>query len=148
MIHKTYHYYVLCPHLQVHPLSPSSCARDRESILPPHWLPSPNGSHSNFDGMESSYREAPSVALPSFQDRLCVALGNVPHECPREHTQWNDPTPSDTRRHNPPWDTERSSTTSTLSTSSPVLSVFAPSGVEGKACCRHLVMPWKLSYAI
>ena len=101
-------------HSNSRPLSPSPRARDRESTPPPGRLPSPSGSYGDRDGLQSSYREAPSVAPPSCQDRL-----RVPHERPRERTQRDDPTPSDTERRNPPRDTERSSTTSTLSASSP-----------------------------
>ena len=64
--------------------------------------------------MQSSYREVPSVVPPSSQDHLRVA-----HERPRERTQRDDPTPSDTERRNPPRDTERSLTTSRLSASAP-----------------------------
>lgn len=103
-------------HSNSRPSPPSPRARDRDPTPPPRRLPSPNGSYGDRDGVHSSYREAPSVAPPSAQVRVRVAHDN---ERPRERTQRDDPPPSEADRRNLPRDTERSSTTSTLSASSP-----------------------------
>jgi hypothetical protein len=87
------------------PYSPSHTPRARDTP-PPRRPPSPNGSYGG--GVHSSYREAPSAAPPSAQDHVRAA-----------HGARRDPIPSDTDRRNLPRDTERSSTTSTLSASSP-----------------------------
>jgi len=104
-------------HRNTRPSPPSPRARDRDLTPPPRRLLSPNDSYGDRDAVQSSYREAPSVAPPSAQDRT---RDLVSHERPRERRQ-RDLTPSDTDRRHLPRDTERSSTTSTLSASSPPL---------------------------
>lgn len=92
--------------------SPSPRARERDLTPPSRRPSSPIDAYGDRDG---SYREAPSAAVSS-QDRV---RDNVPRERTRERRQRDDPPPSESDRRNLPRDSERSSTLSTLSASSP-----------------------------
>lgn len=106
-------------HRNNRPSPPPSRARNRDPTPPPRRPLSSAGSYGDRDGVQSSHREAPSLAALSAQDRIWVARDSVPHGHPRERNQRDDPTPPETDRRNLPRDTERSSTLSTLSASSP-----------------------------
>lgn len=99
---------------------PPPRARDRDPTPPPRRPLSSAGSYGDRDGVQSSHREAPSLAALSAQDRVWVARDSVLHGHSRERRQRDDPTPPETDRRNLPRDTERSSTLSTLSASSPL----------------------------
>lgn len=97
---------------------PPPRARERDPA-PPSLRPlSPDDSYGDRNGVHSSHREAPAAAL-SAQDRVWFARDVAPHERPRERRQHDDPTPPETERRDLPQATERSSTLSTLSASSP-----------------------------
>lgn len=106
-------------HRNSRPSPPPPRARERDPTPPSRRPLSAAGSYGDHDGVQSSHREAPSLAPLSTQDRVWVARDSVPHERPRERRQRDDSTPPETERRNLPRDTERSSTLSTLSASSP-----------------------------
>ena len=105
-------------HRNSRPSPPPPRARERDPTPPPRQPQSADGSYGDDDGVQSSYREAPSAAALSAQDRIWVARNVAPHERPEERRQHDNPTP-ETEHRNLPRDTERSSTLSTLSASSP-----------------------------
>ncbi|KAH0834701.1 hypothetical protein J3R83DRAFT_10232 [Lanmaoa asiatica] len=106
-------------HRNSRPSPPPPRTRERDPTPPPRRPLSPDGSYGDCDGVQSSYREAPSAAALSAQDRVWVARDVAPQERPNERRQRDDLTLSETEHRNPPRDAERSSTLSTLSASSP-----------------------------
>ncbi|KAG9311861.1 hypothetical protein JVU11DRAFT_8113 [Chiua virens] len=94
------------------PSPPPTRARERNPSPPPRRPLSPATSYGDRDGGQTSHREA---SLVSTQDRVWVARDSVPQERPRERRQRDDPSPPQIERRDPPRDTERSSTLSTLS---------------------------------
>ncbi|KAF8550339.1 hypothetical protein OG21DRAFT_421868 [Imleria badia] len=104
------------PESYSHSRTSSPRARERDLTPPPRRPSSPIDSYGDREGVQTSYREAPSAVVPSAQDRV---RDSGPHERTRERRQRGDPPPSEPERRNHPRDTERSSTLSTLSASSP-----------------------------